>query len=79
MRDEPTTKENMIRGAFSFLAAAVTLYMSAEYMDSFLRLRRAEALVISLVTGGLSIMEAMKVGQRVEAVLGLRSINQSWQ
>lgn len=65
-------REHAIRGAFSFVAAAVLLYMSAEYADAFIRIRRPESLLLALIICPLAVMEAWKTGTRVERLLGLR-------
>lgn len=65
-------KEDIIRGAFSFLAAGTLLYMSAEYYDYTFRLKQKEAFPIATICLGLAIMEANKVGNRAERILGLR-------
>lgn len=65
-------REDLVRGAFSFLAAAVTLYMGAEYFDRFLRTHLPQYLAVGLVCAGLALLEARKVGLRVEHLFGLR-------
>jgi hypothetical protein len=64
-------REHLIRGMFSFLGAAVTLYMASEYFEEFNKNRRREVLAVSLACLGLSAMEAGKVGYRMKMVLGL--------
>lgn len=65
-------REPLIRAGFSALAAAVTLYMCAEYLDRFARVRRAPSLVVGVACAALAVLEAWKVGVRVEQALGLR-------
>lgn len=67
-----TRREHVIRAGFSFLAAAVQLYMAAEHVEAFLKTRRPETLGVAVATTGLAVMEAWKVGVRVERLLGLR-------
>jgi hypothetical protein len=66
-----TLREHMIRGAFSFVGAAATLYMASEYFEEFQKSRRREALAVSVACLGLSAMEASKVGYRLKSILGL--------
>lgn len=68
----PARKEHATRGGFSLFAAATLLYMTAEYTETFLQTRHPLALVVAFTTGSLAVMEAHKVGTRVERVLGLR-------
>jgi hypothetical protein len=65
-------REDVIRGSFSFFAAATLLYMSAEYAEYFIVQRERAALPISIICLCLSVFEARKVGQRAERILGLR-------
>lgn len=65
-------QEDIVRGSFSFLAASVLLYMAAEHAEWFFHTRRIEFLAIAVSTAILAMMEAQKVGMRVERVLGLR-------
>ena len=65
-------QEDIVRGSFSCLAASVLLYMAAEHAVWFLRTWRIEFFAIMISTTILAMMEAWKVGVRVERVLGLR-------
>ncbi len=64
--------EHIIRAAFSGLAATVLLYMTAEYIDLFIRRRHWWALPVAAVCNALGLSEVWKSGQRIERLLGLR-------
>ena len=64
-------REDMIRLPFSFFAAATLLYMAAEYAD-YTIVGKKHAAPISALCLGLALMEAHKVGVRVERILRLR-------
>ena len=64
--------EHIVRAAFSGLAATVLLYMTAEYIDLFIRRRYWWALGVAAVCNALGLSEIWKVGQRIERLLGLR-------
>lgn len=66
-----TRREHAIRGSFSFLAAAVLLYMSAENADACFRKNRPEAVVPCVLLASGAVWEAWKVGHRVEQILHL--------
>ncbi len=73
-------REDLIRGAFSFLASAVTLGMSQEWFfwalraDSERLMGRAYwKLLPALTLLGFSVYEARKVWTRGERLLGLTS------
>lgn len=67
-----TRRESAIRGCFSFFAAAVLLYMSAENLDLLILTRRPIYIIPVTALGIAAIFEADKVGNRVEHLLGLR-------
>jgi hypothetical protein len=63
--------EDLVRGAFSCLGAAVTLYMASEYSALWLRTRWPWALAAAVGCALLATVEAYKVGRRGETLLGL--------
>lgn len=65
-------REQVLRGMFSLIAAASLLYMSSEYVEAALKTRKLEVALLSMVCASLAILEAGKVGRRVERFLGLR-------
>lgn len=64
-------REHLVRGAFSFLAATVTLGMSQEWATWALRQRRYWKLLPAAVLAAFASFEAHKVWQRVERIMGL--------
>ena len=64
-------REDLVRGAFSFVAAASLSYMATEYVEAYIKTKYAPALVLAGVTAGLAAVEIIKVGDRVERVLGI--------
>lgn len=64
-------REHLVRGAFSFLAASVTLGMSQEWAVWSLEQRKAWKLIPAAVLAGFASYEAHKVWQRAERVMGL--------
>lgn len=66
-----TQRENLIRGAFSFLAAAVTLGMAQEWGAWAFEQRRCWKLLPAAVLTAFAVYEAHKVWMRAERVMGL--------
>ncbi len=64
-------RENLVRGAFSFLAAMVTLGMAQEHFVWALERRQWWRVSIAYALASLSMFEAHKVWSRAEKVMGL--------
>ncbi len=64
-------RENLIRGAFSFLAAAVTLGMAQEWFAWAYAQRSFWKLVPGVVLTTFAVYEAHKVWTRTEHAMGL--------
>lgn len=64
-------REHLIRGGFSFLAAAVTLAMSQEWVTWALEQHRYWKLAPATVLACFSVYEAHSVWRRGERVFGL--------
>jgi hypothetical protein len=62
-------RTEMIRGAFSALAAAVTLAMSAEHARQALQYKRHLQWVASAVLAAFAVLEADHVWRRAESIL----------
>lgn len=72
------TKESLLRGLASALAASVLVYMQGEYykwsLQSFQQRKKRHALGFLLCAVVLSLFagtEALKVGKRVEQIAGV--------
>lgn len=63
--------EHLVRGAFSFLAAAVTLAMAQEWLSWAVEDQKPWKLAPAVVLTGFALYEAHKVWHRVEVVLRL--------
>lgn len=68
MRDQ---RENLVRGAFSFLAAAVTLGMAQEWAMWAFEQRQYWKLVPAVGLATAAVYEAHKVWNRAERIMGL--------
>ena len=66
-----TRQEHLFRGAFSFLAATVTLGMSQEWATWGLRQQRYWKLLPAVFLASLAVFEAHQVWGRVERIFGL--------
>lgn len=64
-------REQLIRAAFSFLAAAVTLSMSQEWATWAFEQHRPWKLMPALVLAAFAAFEAHQVWRRGEALLGV--------
>ena len=64
-------RENLVRGAFSFLAAAVTLGMAQEWGLWALEQRRYWKFLPAATLAGFATYEAHKVWVRAERIMGL--------
>lgn len=62
-------REQIIRAAFSALAAAVTLSMSQEWMTWAIEQRKPWKIIPSLILGAFSLFEAHQVWRRGELML----------
>lgn len=67
-------RENLIRAAFSFLAAAVTLSMSQEWFVWAVEQNRPWKLLPALVLASFAAFEARQVWKRGEALMGIRHV-----
>ena len=64
-------REHIIRGSFSFLAAAVTLGMAQEWAAWSIEQRNLRKMLPAVVLTFFSLYEANKVWNRFEVVFGL--------
>ncbi len=64
-------REHLIRGAFSFLAATVTLGMSQEWATWAFEQRRPWKLLPASVLAAFASFEAHQVWKRAERIIGL--------
>ncbi len=64
-------REHLIRGAFSFLAAAVTLGMAQEWATWAIEQRRYWKFIPATFLAAVSAFEAHQVFKRGERIMGL--------
>ncbi len=64
-------RENLVRGAFSFLAAGVTLGMAQEWASWAIEQRQYWKLLPAAGLTIASVYEAHKVWNRAERIMGL--------
>lgn len=64
-------REHLVRGAFSLLAATVTLGMAQEWATWALEQRRYWKLLLAACLAAFATFEAHQVWKRAERVLGL--------
>lgn len=71
-----TKREHAIRGSFSLLAASVLLYMASENATLLERTRKPFYLIPMTALSIAAVIEANKVGSRVEHLLGLECLEE---